>query len=208
MVDLHFNNDSTLTRFAEYLSSSNEEERRDLISSFEEDGFVSRRLYEQENKIRFGMDNSYPIRSWSYILNEAKYFKVGDVLYKDEDQIRLYQIDKNGNQTLLEYRINSRKLQSSSCNSGGKVNKMFGAYPAGASGMNTLEMFAEIEHNQPWSWGDEKLILYNDLGMREPDKDLASPATGTHLHYYTCDLYTKEGAIGLIVNQSASFFAK
>jgi hypothetical protein len=188
---LKFSNDSILIKFSEYLLFLSEEEKQEVISLFEKDGFTSLNMFEKKNLLT--RENNYPDRDWAYILNQSGYFKVGDILYKDENQEKLFVVDSSGSLILIKSREKDNQLKSSSCFYGGKISKTFGAYPAGVSGMPTLVMDAYIEHKRPWV-GDQSVVLYSSLAVRPPDGYL-SAATGNFTHYCDFNFATASGTV-------------
>ncbi|MDR0651491.1 MAG: hypothetical protein LBG59_09150 [Candidatus Peribacteria bacterium] len=118
---LRFESDSVAIKFADYISDhyNNGDEIERIMKPLYDQGFVSRTHYEEANELP--LEERYSIGSWGYLVNQDKYFKIGDELYYDENQKKLYAVNEQGEKTLLQDRTTGEDtmLRSVPCYSGG-----------------------------------------------------------------------------------------
>lgn len=130
---LSFKNDSVFDGFLDKMDHMIRDERESLVQSFYEEGFISRKQWEETNAIAEA--EQHPSFTFSLLINPNGMIKIGDVLYLDDHEQRLYQVDEKGNKSLIKGNI-SKDLKRESKT----VKKEKEGFYAGRSGLPTMSL--------------------------------------------------------------------
>jgi hypothetical protein len=182
---LRFDTEDVAIKFADYLSNhySNVEEIERIMKPFYAQGFISRTRYEEREQLPF--EEWYSIGAWGYLVNQEQYFKIGNILYYDENQKKLYTVDKKSEKKLLKERMT--KEESVSCPNGGYTGEYFYVYPEEPSLHPTIRMETSMQHTTPF-FGAQELVLSTKVSIKQPNHDTRSPTPAAFSHQYTYDI--------------------
>ena len=128
---LSFKNDSVFDGFLDKMDHMIRDERESLVQSFYEEGFISRKQWEETNAI--AEEEQHPSFTFSLLINPDGLIKIGDILYLDDHEQRLYQVDEQGNKSLIKGNISKALKRESKT-----VQDEVEGFHAGRSGYSTM----------------------------------------------------------------------
>ena len=198
-VYLVFQNDSVFDGFLDKMDHILLSEREKLVQTFYEQGFISRKKWEEKNPD----SEHHPSPSFSLLVNPDGLIKIGDTLYQDVFERQLFSVDKNGEKILIRERnINiSKSLKRESKT----VSKDKEGYNAGPSGLPTMLLIATLVYDVRIIRDD--IVEINAYSyISEVDKYSWRKANSTFFIKYTYDYQNEDGVHRIVENATSEAY--
>ncbi|MCR5411924.1 MAG: hypothetical protein K6E76_02810 [Patescibacteria group bacterium] len=179
-IYLAFQNDSVFDAFLEKIDHVVKAKREDLMQDFYSEGFISRKSWENMNNV--SENEQHPSFTFSLLLNPEGLIQIGDILYQDDHELRLYEVTEHGKK-LIKGTIEKALPRKDKT-----VTKESEGYPGGRSYMNTMKLSASLTYDTRVI-RDDIVEVEAYLLMRQVDHDAWKNANATFYASYTCDAH-------------------